>query len=364
MLSSINSVQNNADLGLLHDNALSSFRGRFYSSDHVNSSEVDPQKLLRDFDTRYREKIEPELSNISTLEKFSDFSGGWLDRFIDDLKDYYTHDTPEFLKKKHIDQYFDLYREFDNRMNKLFLLVEQRFQEISRSDYVAKSLKNTAGFADWIATAFLIYAILPISSKHGGGLGAFLHYEIGIPFKQEVYNQLNEINGGSVVLFFVCTIVLGCIFSIPFWIYDYIANKSLRKNVENKNFSFPDTGKYIDWRNNYFKIKNTIELDIQDSHEQLEKNKIIYEKLKDRAGNAVFDFAERQANLLERLTIMQAELKHAKKISENLTEQHGKTEAIRAKYAREMVDAQAMLNEQSDKALQEKLDMLNTMMKD
>jgi hypothetical protein len=363
VLSTINNFQNNADLVLLHDNALNNFRDKFYSNDEVHQSEINPKILLETFNVIFEQIkfgiLSERLKSIYIVLDCLSTTVKNLDPIIKIFKEYYSYDTPEFLKKKHLEQYFYLYQEIDVKMSELFLIVEKCYQETKMNDYIDENLKNTARFAQWIAPAFLIYNISPM---HNGGLGKFLFYDVDIKMPQEIYNQLNEVNIFSIFIFIISASFLAFLFSFPFFIYDYFANKSFKKSVESKVFPFPNKWEYIDWKNNYLKIKNTIELDIQDSKEQLEKNKIIYEKLKGRAGNSIFDFAERQASLLERLTIMQAELEYAKKLSENLTEQHEKTEAIRAKYAREMMDAQAMLAQQSDEALKEKLAMVNAMM--
>ena len=91
-------------------------------------------------------------------------------------------------------------------------------------------------------------------------------------------------------------------------------------------------------------------------------NQSLLNQIKSRQVDAHFNEQQSKQLLMDRMEIMKLEIEKARKITEDLTEQHRATEEIRIKYAREMMELEQQLKVQSDKDLYEKMEALKKMM--
>jgi hypothetical protein len=323
----------------VNQQALDSFKSKFYNE---TNSGYRTDSLLEEMEKTFKPILSSLDTNKNVCEENQVYWNESIIKTMKNIESNYSSNPPDFLQRSSMDNYFNLYLIFNQKVDSYI----DRFTKDLFVDFEYSKQKVETSFGGcWILGYFVFVGVATCVD--------------GIEKTSDALSWKNldfKILIGLTFISFIIGIglfVVGCV-------YDYFRNKSIKKSLDNKSYELPV--KIKDFYSQYSCIKNKIENQISEALENLSHNQKIYNDLKKRVANTLMDLAERKHILMERLELMQVELEHAKKMGENLTEQHEKTESIRAKYAREMMDAQVMLAEQSDQALKEKLAMVNAMM--
>jgi hypothetical protein len=157
---------------------------------------------------------------------------------------------------------------------------------------------------------------------------------------------------------FACC-VIGIAFQ-PFYFFNQISNTRARKDILKMSFKEPM------WMTEFpIGLENVLKL-TQHSNEEMmnavRRYKGLLAQIDSQKVDFYFDEKRAQRSLQERLLIIETETNAAIATAKNLDEQHVKTEEVRLKYAKELIDLQRQVKAEDNQDLTDKLQLLQTVL--
>lgn len=196
------------------------------------------------------------------------------------------------------------------------------------------------------------------------GLYGFLNFAAGIVLAlnvgEDIYDNYNHrvtvemwwVVAAYFVGNFLSKIVLSIV-DIPF-------KKRRGRKFDN---NLPELPSWIIATNNKIKLlSDRIDLAKPEIYADIEHTKKLMRKIKEEMVDDHFEGLKSKRSLEERIAIIEAEMERARSTAKTLEEEHRLTEAVRKRYAEELIDLERKVKEENNQDLKEKLALVESLL--
>jgi hypothetical protein len=258
---------------------------------------------------------------------------------------------PTFLSNSQVDSFCSLNEKVCERAKNFVRAIKEEFQKTYPS-YVDEPIGYFQGVIGLWMILCIVYPILLLLSEKER-LRTFNTTELSAIFSSErlyvdmllLGNAFLAIVGGSTLALIVL-----------------LGNRHKKKKALAAPYVFPDW--MIEVEDQVRSISNRFTSNRDEYYEEVRSNRQLIEKVRGRLVDDYFDEKASKRSLAERIAIIEAEVRAATATAKTLEEQHLKTEEVRLKYAKELIDLQRQVKAEDNQDLTDKLQLLQSVLGD
>ena len=282
-----------------------------------------------------------EKSTPQLIDAFSRYEEAWRAK-------------PLFLSNDMVDDFLGKAAAFHGTMQAVITQYKGIYEVKRQRIYILPNFSTLSNF--WtlfvIFAGFNIWHALDRKSKLGGKLEA----KYGDDWIQKLTNEEFMIGGGFTILLFTLS------FLLIGWIIHRISRVISKKKQDAQPRIFP---------NFVAEAESRLQLSIArrdaaraEFESEVRVNQALLLDVKKRLIDDHFEDRRSNRSIAERMAIIEAEARAAASTVKTLEEQHEKTETIRLKYARELVELQREVKAEANQDLTDKLALVQGLLGD